>query len=75
MSDRDGVLLENIWHELTAIREGYESLALVPRILESIEVRLDRMEAKSDNLEVWLKDHDRTLGDHGRRITKLERLS
>lgn len=86
MSDYDGVLIENIWHELKAIREGYASLAHVPSQLESIEQRLDRMEAKSGSLEVWLRDHDklmkshdRTMRDHDRlmrshdrRITKLE---
>lgn len=75
MSGYDGILLENIWHELKTIREGYESLAHVPRTLERIEGRLDRMEAKSDNLEIWLKDHDKTIGDHGRRIAKLEAAS
>jgi hypothetical protein len=72
MGKYDAVLIENIWHELKAIREGNESLAPVPIMLERIERRLDRMEAKNDSLEVWLKDHDKTIGDHGKRITKLE---
>ena len=75
MSDNLGVLLEDIDHKLAAILEGQASMAHVPRLLENIETRLDRMEAKSDNLEIWLKDHDKTIGGHGRRIAKLEAAS
>jgi hypothetical protein len=68
MSDHDGILLENIWHELKAIREGQQAMASVPG--DIAQLKDDMFEVKTD-----IRAIKAVVTNHEGRITKLEKAA
>jgi hypothetical protein len=68
MGKYDAVLIENIWHELKAIREGYESLASVPG--DIAQLKSDMIDVKSE-----LRAIKAVITNHEGRIIRLEKIS
>jgi hypothetical protein len=74
MSDYDGILQENIWHELKAVREGQDAMAGVPG--DIARLKDDMFEVKGDIkvIKAVLKDHSKILKNHSGLLNDHSRL-
>jgi DNA repair ATPase RecN len=82
MSDNDGVLLEDINHQLKAILEGQAAMASVPGDIREIKGRLTTVESDVKTIKAVLKDQtheiridQKQFDDHEIRLTTLEQAA
>lgn len=74
MSDKNGILLEEVRHMFQAIREGQVSMAHMPKKLDVIDARLDNLESDVSAIKEIAKSYGFQINDHEPRITDLEAI-